>query len=229
MCGRYSFAASKEKIQKQQGIKIQGVMQPNYNVAPTTLAYVIASNNPTELQRFQWGLIPHWTGAQPINSSNLINARAEGIASKPSFRIPIRQRRCIVLADSFYEWANVGGKEKQPYRILLKDNGILPMAGIWDVWERPDRQIVYTFAIITTEANADISHIHDRMPVILQTQDAQKNWLSEGANLPSVLELLQPLPQNLLRMYAVSPVLNSVSVASSPELHKEVAPPMGLF
>jgi putative SOS response-associated peptidase YedK len=134
-----------------------------------------------------------------------------------------------VLADSFYEWANVGGKEKQPYRILFKDNAILPMAGIWDVWERPDRQIVYTFSIVTTEANADISHIHDRMPGILQTPDAQKIWLSEGANLSSILELLQPLPKNLLRMYAVSPALNSVSVASSPDLHKEVAPPMYLF
>jgi putative SOS response-associated peptidase YedK len=229
MCGRYSFAASKEKIQKQQNIKIQGVMQPNYNVAPTTLAYVIASNSPSELQRFQWGLIPHWTGAQPANSSNLINARAEGITSKPSFRIPIRQRRCIVLADSFYEWANVGGKEKQPYRILLKDNAILPMAGIWDVWERPDRQIVYTFSIITTEANADISHIHDRMPVILQSAEAQKTWLNDTTDLPTVLEMLQPLPQNLLRVYAVSPMLNNVSVASTPELHKEVAPPLSLF
>ena len=229
MCGRYSFAASKEKIQKQQGIKIQGVMHPNYNVTPTTLAYVIASNSPTELQRFQWGLIPHWTGAQPINSSNLINARAEGIASKPSFRIPIRQRRCIVLADSFYEWANVGGKEKQPYRILLKDNAILPIAGIWDVWERPDRQIVYSFSVITTEANADIAPIHDRMPVILQSVDDQKAWLAENTELSAVLNLLQPLPNDLLRKYAVSAALNSVSVTSSPELHKEVAPPVGLF
>ena len=228
MCGRYSFAASKEKIQKQQGIKVQGVMQPNYNITPTTLAYVIANNSPHEFQRFQWGLIPHWTGAQAINSGNHINARAEGIASKPSFRIPIRQRRCIVPADSFYEWGMVG-KQKQPYRILLQDNALMSLAGIWDVWERPDRQIVYSFAIITTEANAEMAEVHDRMPVILRSAESQKAWLDDSTDFNNILGLLQPLPKGALKMHPVSPSLNQVSTASSPDLHKEVALPPSLF
>ena len=228
MCGRFSFVASKEKTQKQQGIKIIGVVQPNYNIAPMASAYVIASNKPTELQRFAWGLIPHWSGEQPQGGANLINARAEGIVSKPSFRIPIRQRRCIVLADSFYEWRNMP-KQKQPYRILLRDAAILPMAGIWDVWERPDRQLVYSFAIITTEANADIAMLHERMPVILPSLAAQKTWLSETTDLPTVLSLLQPLPDGLLRSYPVSVDLNHTGNAMPNNPHKEIELPPALF
>ena len=140
MCGRYSFAASKEKTQKQLGIKVQGILQPNYNIAPTTMAYVIASDKPTEIQRMVWGLIPYWSGDIAVGGGNLINARAEGISAKSSFRMPIRQRRCLVLADSFYEWS-VYGKQKLPHRIMLKDAAIMPLAGIWDIWERPDRQL----------------------------------------------------------------------------------------
>jgi putative SOS response-associated peptidase YedK len=228
MCGRFSFVASKEKTQKQQGIKVQGVVQPNYNIAPMTSAYVIASNKPTELQRFAWGLIPHWSGEQPQGGANLINARAEGIVSKPSFRIPIRQRRCLVLADSFYEWRTVG-RQKQPYRILLRDAAILPMAGIWDVWERPDRQLVYSFAIITTEANEDMAALHDRMPVILSSPEAQKMWLAETTDLQTVLSLLQPLPNGLLRSYPISTDINSSTGAATANPHKEIELPPALF
>ena len=227
MCGRYSFVASKEKTQKQLGIKIQGVLQPNYNISPTSMAYIVASNKPTEVQRFSWGLIPHWSGDKPQGGLNLINARAEGITSKPSFRIPIRQRRCLVLADSFYEWRQYG-KQKLPYRIMPKDQSLMAMAGIWDVWERPDRQLVYTFAIITTDANADMSALHDRMPVILQGADLQRQWLAEDTDLSTVLGLLQPLPANLLRTYPISTEINSVTNTSI-DLHKEIAEPPALF
>ncbi len=227
MCGRYSFVASKEKTQKQLGIKIQGVLQPNYNIAPTNMAYVIAGDKPTDVQRMVWGLIPYWSGEIAAGGGNLINARAEGIAAKSSFRMPIRQRRCLVLADSFYEWS-VYGKQKLPHRILFSDAAIMPMAGIWDTWERSDRQIVHSFSIITTQANEDMQEIHDRMPVILTSNEEQQLWLGNDTELNTALNLLKPLPNGLLRIYPIDAAINNVA-ANSPDLHKEVPAPPKLF
>jgi putative SOS response-associated peptidase YedK len=226
MCGRFSFVASKEKTQKQFGIKIQGVLQPNYNIAPSQTAYIIANNDPSKIQRFVWGLIPSTT-VDGRGGSNLINARAEGISSKASFRMPIRRRRCLVLADSFYEWRHYG-HQKMPYRILLNDNSIITMAAVWDEWVRPDNQIVQSFSIITTEANQDIAPLHDRMPVILQTAEARNLWLQSTTELNEVIALLQPLPAGSLRMYPISPLINQVG-SNLPELHKQIEEPPTLF
>ena len=228
MCGRFSFVASKEKTQKQLGIKVQGILQPNYNITPGSMAYVIANNKPHEIQRMLWGLIPHWSGAEAQGAANLINARSEGISAKSSFRIPIRQHRCLVLADSFYEWRPYG-KQKQPYRIMLKDAAIMPMAAVWDIWERPDRQLVHSFSIITTEANNDMQLVHDRMPVILTSVEAQQLWLGADTELATTLSLLKPLPTGLLRMYPIDAAINQAAAASSPDLHREITLPPTLF
>jgi putative SOS response-associated peptidase YedK len=227
MCGRFSFVASKEKTQKQLGIKVQGVLQPNYNITPTTMAYVVANDKPTDVQRMVWGLIPYWSAEIAVGGGNLINARAEGISAKSSFRMPIRQRRCLVLADSFYEW-RVYGKQKLPYRIMLKDSAIMPLAGVWDTWERPDRQLVHSFSIITTNANSDMAEIHDRMPVILTDYEEQQLWIGNDTELSTVISLLKTLPNNSLRIYPIDTAINSVS-ANSPDLHKEVPAPPSLF
>ena len=227
MCGRYSFAGSKEKIERQLGIKIAATPEANYNIAPTQQAYVITNNQPGVLQQFRWGLIPYW--AQNTKASNnLINARAEGIASKPSFRIPIRKRRCLVLADGFYEWRKTGrGMASSPYRIVMHDGSLLLFAGLWDVWKNEAGEDIHSFTVITTRPNAEISGIHTRMPVILPNRELQTRWLQEK-DLLEAMSLLEPLDDDMLRIFPVSTDVNSVN-ANAPELYDAVEPPLTLF
>ena len=229
MCGRYSFVASREKLQRNfAAVRVQGVMQACYNIAPTDAAYVITNTHPTELQRFGWGLVPSWA-TDPRSGTNLINARAEGISSKPSFRMPVRTKRCIVPADSFYEWqAGIAHGSKQPYRIVMRDASLLAFAAIWDEWIRPDGRAAHTFAIITTEANPDVAPLHDRMPVILHHDTDRAAWLATDTPLANVLALLRPLPSGLLRSYPVSPTLNRPDIDHA-ELHTEITLPPALF
>jgi putative SOS response-associated peptidase YedK len=225
MCGRFSFTASKEKIQEQFGpIETGSNLRINFNIAPTQHAYVITNDSPRKLQYITWGLIPHWS-KDGKNAGKLINARMEGIAGKPSFRVPIRNRRCWVLADSFYEWRRENGR-KIPYRILMEDERIMVLAGIWDVWYQGD-YAVKSFSIITAPPNREISAIHNRMPVILNQREAQQNWL-ENQPLDEVLSLLHTPEDGILHMYRVSERVNSVR-NNGPELHEPEAEPPSLF
>jgi putative SOS response-associated peptidase YedK len=225
MCGRYSFVVSIEKI-KQEFPDLEAIenVRVSYNIAPTQHSYVITNDKPDKLQYLIWGLIPHWSN-DGHNSGKLINARREGIEVKPSFRLPIRKRRCLVLADSFYEWKTIAG-QKVPYRIMLKNNKILAMAGLWDVWY-DGNYAVKSFSIITTPANKEIRGVHDRMPVILPTKTAQKDWLKDQP-LDEVLEILQTPPDGLLKMYRVSQKVNSPK-NNSHELHQELPEQPSLF
>jgi len=218
MCGRYSFApkpakqaAIKGAINKTEPIKF------SYNIAPTQEGYVVANDRPDQLQRMAWGLVPHWS-ANGTNSGKLINARAEGIAKKPSFRESIRQRRCLVPADSFYEWRKEPGGRKIPYRIFLEDENLLYMAGIWDEWAQ-NGVIKRTFSIITTTPNSEMATLHHRMPVILPDENARQRWL---ANLPeeAILAMLHPLKDGALVMYRVSEKLNKPGY-DAPNLHEK--------
>ena len=123
MCGRFSLVLSKEKIEESLSIKMSQDIQPSFNIAPTQLSYVITNENPNRLQLLHWGLLPHWSNDGKL-SGKLINARTESISSKPSFRMPIRQKRCLVLADSFYEWKYYGQK-KVPYRITMRNDDLM--------------------------------------------------------------------------------------------------------
>ena len=226
MCGRYSFVASKEKIQQQLGSEIEtgANLRINFNVAPTQHSYVITDDKPNILQYITWGLIPYWSKDSKI-AGKLINARREGIESKPSFRVPIRKKRCLVLADSFYEWKKVGTK-KQPYRIMLKSGDLLLMAGIWDTWY-DDQYAVKSFSIITTGPNKDVDSVHDRMPVILYKKEDQEKWL-EDQPLEDVLSLLKTPEDGILEMYRVSEKVNSVK-NNSPDLHQRIPDSPTLF
>src|SRR5690606_16452587 len=225
MCGRYSFFVSKERIQQQlPNVETGENMRLSYNIAPTQHAYVVTNDNPNKLQYITWGLIPKWSN-DGKNTGKLINARREGIETKPSFRLPVRKRRCIVPADSFYEWKTYGVR-KIPYRILLKNNELLMMAGVWDVWY-DGNYAVKTFSIITTGPNKEMTGIHDRMPVLLTTGDIQKKWLSD-APLDDVLELLHTPSDNILRIYRVSEKVNSVK-NDFPDLHLELPENRSLF
>lgn len=226
MCGRYSFVTSEEKIKQQLGnhIDIREELQINFNIAPTHKAYIITNDEPTRLQHIMWGLVPYWS-KEGKNSGKLINARSEGIASKPSFRMSIRQRRCLILADSFYEWRREGSK-KLPFRIFLKSGELLLLAGIWDVWEQNDQR-VKSFSIITTPPNKEMQSIHNRMPVIFNTLEKQAEWL-QSDNLDHTLNMLKTPKNGLLDMYRVSEKVNSVR-NNSVELHQKIVPPPTLF
>lgn len=197
----------------------------NYNVAPTQPGLVILNESPQELQYLRWGLVPHWS-KDPRQGAKLINARREGIATKPSFRVPLRQRRCLVLADSFYEWRK-SSTGKLPYRILRTNKELLVMAGLWEEW-RGNGQRIRTFTVITTEPNAEMRPIHNRMPVLLLGRDEQQAWLN-GVSFDDTLALLQTPPDGCLQQYRVGRQVNSVK-NNGPSLHEPVNDePLTLF
>lgn len=225
MCGRFSFAVSESKIQQELPFVDPGInIRKSYNIAPTQHAYVVINEQPDRLQYITWGLIPYWS-EEGKNTGKLINARAEGIESKPSFRVPIRKRRCLVLADSFYEWRTVN-HQKIPYRVVPKDGSMLVMAGVWDVWEK-DGYPLKSFSIITTEPNKEVSSLHNRMPVVLPTIKECKQWL-EPMEVDEVLQFLHTPQDGFFRIYRVSDELNSPKY-NLPELHNEIPENLDLF
>ena len=224
MCGRYSVVIDEQKLRAQftrDLQKIGATPATNYNVAPTQLNPVITNRQPDALQNFRWGLVPFWAKDLKIGA-RMINARREGIADKPSFRKPIREKRCLVLADSFYEWKR-HDDGKTPYRIFPADGSLLVMAGIWEQWRPKDGgDPVFTYSIITGEPNAEMEGLHDRMPMLLQTEAQQQTWLADDTALDDVLQLLRTPPDGTLDYYPVSPVVGNVR-NNGPELHERVS------
>ncbi len=220
MCGRYSQTMTPHQIEEAFGpVTVPADLAPNYNVAPTQFAPIITNRAPQQVELFEWGLVPFWS-KDGKNNARMINARAEGILDKPSFRKPVRERRCLVLADSFYEWRREG-KEKHPFRIQLPDaKAPVVFAGIWEYWrdkDNPEHEKL-TFSIITTAPNAEMSPIHDRMPVVLAKADLQQAWLSELTE-DDITELLHTPADGTLELYPVSQLVNSVR-NNGPELHE---------
>jgi putative SOS response-associated peptidase YedK len=179
---------------------------PTYNAAPSQEQLTILSDNPRAIVRAVWGFVPAWAdskaGVKPV-----INARAESIATKPFFRAAFKQQRCLVLADGFYEWRRT--KEgKRPYRIALKTDEPFAFAGLWSTVHDRTGKPHTTFAIITTEANALVAQIHNRMPVILQEQD-EADWLNPQLPLAAAQAMLVPFPAERMTAYGVSAKVNS--------------------
>lgn len=221
MCGRFSLAATKEQINKVlPQVILDKELIPNYNIAPTQYTYILAQPDRTHLQLMQWGLIPHWS-KEGNGGTSLINARVETIVEKASFKGSIHERKCVVLADSFYEW-RTEGKLKIPYRIQMPNNELLLMGGIWDSW-----QGINTFSIITTEPNAQMSRIHNRMPVILRGEDDVDKWLT-SKHWEDVLYMCQKPQDDFLITYRVSEKVNSVK-NNSPDMHKQMPESLRLF
>lgn len=222
MCGRYSQTLSAQQIDEAFGVAtVPEDIQPNYNVAPTQLAPVITNRHPERVELFEWGLVPFWS-KDGKNTGRMINARAETLLEKPSFRKPARERRCLVVGDSFYEWRREG-KQKQPFRIRLADGQPAVFAGIWEYWrdkDNPEHERL-TYSIITAEPNAEMSRVHNRMPVVLAEADLRAAWLSNDLGDDDIRELLRTPPDGTLEMYAVSTEVNSVR-NNGPELHEGV-------
>lgn len=224
MCGRYSIVIDEKKLREQFGRQLQLPVEglpTNYNVAPTQQGLVITGRQPDQLSLFRWGLVPFWAKDLKIGA-RMINARSEGIEDKPSFRKPIRERRCLVLADSFYEWQRHEGG-KTPMRIQPADGSLLVMAGIWESWRPKDdpESPVYTFSIITGAPNAEMAPVHNRMPMLLPQEQAQSAWLDPSLPLPEVLDLLHTPPDGTLAYYPVSAAVGNVR-NNGPELHEAV-------
>lgn len=218
MCTRFSFDVSREKMKRQFNLNSKQELQKSYNIGPTHNAYIL-TNKSLELQVFRWGLIPHWA-KEPDVGANLINAMAEGIETKHSFRLPVRQRRCLVFADSYYEWHRKGA-QTQPYRIHLKDNSVMAFAGVWDIWLDEHNTIYKTFTIITTDANKDLLPLGlSRMPVMLTHGADMARWLSE-VSLHTALNLLKPIPEGLLNYYPISKEVDTLE-NNFIDLHKPI-------
>jgi putative SOS response-associated peptidase YedK len=208
MCGRFTLFASPETIQAEFDLsEVPAHLTPRYNIAPTQAVAVIANHAERRLELFQWGLIPSWA-KDPSIGSRMINARAETLAEKPSFRTALRKRRCLILADGFYEWRKDSGG-KTPFFIHLRSGRPFALAGLWEVWQTPDGVALPTCTIITTGPNSLVAALHDRMPVILPP-DAYARWLDPEPQAPADLApLLVSYPADKMNLYAVSRAVNS--------------------
>ena len=205
MCGRYSFAIEDALILERFGLRVRtAIYKARYNCAPTQNLAVIANEAPDELRFFRWGLIPSWAKDASIGNK-LINARAETLVEKPSFKNSFRSRRCLVPATGFFEWKR--NADKTPYHIMLKNGDPFCFAGLWDKWVTSDGEIIHSFTIITTSPNELMEQIHDRMPVILP-REQEHRWISPQPD-PSLVELLKPFPAGMMKAYPISKLVNS--------------------
>ena len=186
----------------------------SFNVAPTDDVYAVAtSKGRRQLGSFHWGLVPSWA-KDPSVGNRMINLRAESVSDKPSFRRLLQRRRCVIPADGFYEWKDMGpGRKKQPFLIRAGDGRPLALAGLWEVWkdrEAQDAEWLRSCTILTTDANELVAPLHDRMPAIL-LPEAWDTWLDEDVTDVDVLAgLLVPCPSELLEMWPVTTDVNSV-------------------
>jgi putative SOS response-associated peptidase YedK len=207
MCGRYTLTISSNTIAEKFGVEPAIQNQPRYNIAPTQEILAIRQNGTAHLDMLRWGLIPAWAKDETIGS-RMINARAETLAEKPSFKNLLRTRRCLIVADGFYEW-KTQGKEKTPMYITLQDGQPFAFAGLWDLWKSPAGEQVQSCTIVTTEPNELMSSIHNRMPVILRP-GAYEDWLNPQVRDEQVLtHWLTPYPGELMTARPVSRLVNN--------------------
>ena len=209
MCGRFTLTINPADLQDAfSNYNFPVRFAPRFNIAPSQPILAIPNDNKLAADFFVWGLIPMWA-KDPTIGSRLINARGETLAEKPSFRGSYRHKRCLILADGFYEWKSVGDKKtKTPYYIHMQDRQPFAMAGLWDSWESPDGSSLKTCTIITTTPNELMETIHDRMPVILHPRDYAK-WLDAAPQTPENLQpLIKPFSADAMSAYQVSTLVN---------------------
>ena len=213
MCGRITLSTDKDDLQSRWGfidpIGVLDLIKPRYNIAPSQNSpTLMVKEDRRVLVMMRWGLVPFWA-KEPSIGYKMINAKSETLSEKPSFRKPFKEKRCLVLADGFYEWEKTDKKNKVPYRFVLKNRQPFAFAGLWDVWKTPEGDTLLSFTIITTRANELMERIHDRMPVILNEKDEAK-WLDpEFKDTDKLSSLLQPYPSEQMVAYKVSTIVNS--------------------
>jgi putative SOS response-associated peptidase YedK len=208
MCGRYVLAEINALAERFHVTADPSSLAPRYNVAPTQTMPVVVKQSPNRLVAMRWGLVPSWAKDGKTEQS-LINARAESLAQKPTFCRLLLSKRCLVPANGFYEWKQEAGG-KVPHYITLKDGALFAFAGLYDHWTDAQGADVYSYTIITTEPNALMASIHNRMPAIL-SQDEEEFWLNPDETEASrLLPLLKPYPAEMMQARPVSRAVNNV-------------------
>jgi len=235
MCGRFATTTPPDQLAKYFGAEateqlLEGA-EANYNVAPTQGVYTVYEHGGVRrLDTFHWGLVPFWA-KDPKIGSRMINARAETLAEKNSFKRPFAKRRCIIPADGFYEWKKIEGqKKKQPMYMARTDGEPFAFAGLWEVWKDKNHTDddgepleLLSCTIITGDPNEKVAEVHDRMPVMLPP-DAWGTWIDrENHDIDALQGLLVPAPAELIRIHPVSTEVNNVR-NNGPELIEESDP-----
>ncbi len=210
MCGRFTLHTSRADLQLAfEGFVFPDEIDPRYNIAPTLDILVVANDGTREVRQARWGLIPGWA-KDPKIGNRLINARSETLAQKPAFKDAFRKRRCLVIADGFYEWRKEPEGGKTPIYIQLQDGRPFAFAGLWARWHPDEGEPVTSCTIVTTEPNPLVAPIHNRMPVILPPT-AYDLWLDPDTDEPEVLNgLLVPYPAQEMVIRPVTRFVNSV-------------------
>lgn len=209
MCGRYTNTRDLETLAQEFSLaSIESDLKPSYNIAPTQrVPVLITKDDALSLVTMRWGLVPSWAKDAAIGNK-MINARAETLAEKPSFRNLIGRKRCALVADGFYEWRSEGNA-KTPYYIRLKSQEPFAFAGLYDIWQSPENETLTTCTLITTAANELMEPIHHRMPVIFSKSEVGA-WLDAGeTDKAQLLTLLRPYPSAAMEAYAVSRLVNA--------------------
>lgn len=215
MCGRYTLKVDVKTIAEVFGVEPTMEIPARYNIAPTQEVVTILQNGSAHLAQLRWGLIPSWAKDETIGS-RMINARAETLAEKPSFKGLLRSKRCLVIADGFYEWKKENGS-KTPMYITMKSGEPFAFAGLWDIWKNPDGEAIRSCTIITTEPNDVVVPIHDRMPAIL-TPEGREVWLDTSLHDEhALMHWLGPYSSAAMTARAVSKLVNNPRV-EGPEL-----------
>ena len=211
MCGRYTLSAPSDLIEDLLELEESIELQPRFNIAPTQEAPVVLRRDSSAVRRLEtlrWGLVPFWAKDRSIGD-RMINARSETVVEKPAFRASFKRKRCLVIADGFYEWQATGGP-KQPFYFRLTSGEPFAMAGLWDQWDKSaDGSCLETFTILTTEPNSAVEPVHKRMPVILKRAD-HDTWLDpEYQDTDRLQELLVPYPHTEMEGIPVSTYVNN--------------------
>ena len=210
MCGRFTLSVNAQRLQEFFPLFEVPETQPRFNIAPTQMVLAVRQEENAQPQAslLRWGLIPSWAKDKKIGAS-LINARADTVAVKAAFRAAFKRRRCLILADGFYEWRRGEKKTaKQPFHIRLGDGRPFAIAGLWETWSN-EQPAIESCTIITTEANDVVGQVHHRMPVILDPRDYAR-WLDPANADPAVVqEMLRPYPPEQMAATAVGTFVNN--------------------
>lgn len=207
MCNNYSVSRNEKKMLRQYGVTSPVNYTPSDRIAPTDTGLIITADKPCDIQKMHFGLVPYWAKSE---TSKSMNARAETILEKPTFKpLMLQHKRCLVLSDGYFEWRKEG-KKRFPYRIEVNDREIFAFAGLWSRWLGYNNEPYDSYCIITTEPNSKLAEIHDRMPVIL-TADEEKLWLSKDLPIEDLIKLLDAYPQEELNIIEMPPKVQDMT------------------
>ena len=209
MCGRYAFFSPAEAVKRTFALDLLPGLKPRYNIAPTqsVAALRVVEESRRTLAMLHWGLVPHWAKERAIGN-RMINARSETLAEKPSYREAFRRRRCLVLADGWYEWQPAPGG-KQPWFVRLRDPRPIAFAGLWEKWKDPAGELLESCTIVTCDASESIRKIHDRMPVVLP-EESWDRWMDPAySDTEALKKILRPYDAKALKAWQVSRLVNA--------------------